>query len=163
MATGRPNGRPPKPVEQRAGHRSKKENETISNNLASFEIPEPFKPLNAKEKILWNYIWTGGQKYLNPKRDVWVVQTTVMLWADWLTEMATLKKEGYVIEVVNGNGFSSFKRNERALVVKDLWQQLNTQISSLGFSPADAARLQLETSSDDKDTALKNLLTQKRS
>lgn len=163
MATGRPNGRPPKPVEARQGHRSKQENKITNANVLNFEIPtSPFKKLTNAEEIIWNYIWTGGQNWLKPERDLLVVFQTVMLWRDWTSEMSKLKSEGYVVEVTNGNGFTTNKKNERAIVVKDLWSQLNTQFSSLGFSPADAARLQLEAVNDEKSTALKNLMTQNR-
>ena len=163
MATGRPAGRPPKPVEKRTGHRTLAENKLNDTNIVAYVIPEPLQPLSALEKKLWLYIWEGGRDYLKPERDRLSVQTTVNIWADYINEMKTLRKEGYVVLVKTGNGFETNKRNERQLVVKDLWTQLNTQLSTLGFSPADANRLQLSVSSDDKKKAMNALLTKDRS
>lgn len=162
MATGRPAGRPPKPVEARTGHRTIAENKTNETNLVAFDIPKPLQVLNRLEKVLWAYIWEGGKSYLKPERDRLSVQTTVSVWADYISELAKLRKEGYVISVTTGNGFETPKRNERQLVVKDLLAQLNTQLSTLGFSPADANRLQLSVASDDKQKALNILLTKNR-
>lgn len=162
MKTGRPAGRPPKPVEARTGHRTVAEKKTNDTNLVDFEIPKPLQTLTVLEKTLWSYIWEGGKSYLKPERDRLSVQTTVSIWADYITELKTLRKEGYIINTKTGNGFEAPKRNERQLVVKDLWAQLNAQLSTLGFSPADANRLQLSVASDEKQQALTAVMTKNR-
>jgi P27 family predicted phage terminase small subunit len=149
MATGRPNGRPPKPVEvkRNLGNPGKRELPPVptpdSNKRlkAVSNIPKPPRDLGKKGKLMWNTVWEAGQQtgHIAPLHDAQLI----LMLCQAVDEAEFLRNE-----LVSGNVDRVYLMSNGAYAphpyVKDL-ANLRTQItawlSMLGFSPTDRSRL----------------------
>lgn len=147
MATGRPNGRPAKPVEvQRAlgnpGHRSipaaPVPGEGIESDGSVPQMPE----LGPAGSQLWVHVWQAGRQWLAPEAD----KTLVTLLCQAHDELETMR-----LALVTGEVERTYIATNGTIVshpyiaqIKDLRVQMTSWLSALGFSPADRARLGLQ-------------------
>jgi P27 family predicted phage terminase small subunit len=143
-ATGRPNGRPPKPTEvKRAlgnqGHRPLPAAPAPNQGLrGSVTIPVA-PPLSVDARDLWDKIWTAGRTWLSPESDYLIV-TYVCQTHDELEEIRRSISTGQVKRFYTlPNG--SMVTHPLVSQLKDLRSQMTAWLASLGFSPADRARL----------------------
>ena len=149
MATGRPNGRPPKPVEvKRAlGNPGRRElppapmpGEGIN---AEIEVPKPPRGLKLKGKELWNTLWVNGRNHLSLHDDLPVLLMLCNAWdeLEWCKkEKERLKSKGQLYEQTP-NGF--YSAHPILKQEKELHTQCTAWLSMLGFSPTDRTRLGL--------------------
>lgn len=148
MATGRKPGRPPKPVQVKKSEGNlgkRKLPEEHFEEMTVQDIPLPPEAYSEEAVAFWIRIWNAGKTWLKPDRDYIVV----MLLCDAFNEYSYTRRmlslgsiAGGVDRVVTSpkgypvqHPFVS-QRNESQ-------RQMVTQLSSLGFSPTDFARLQI--------------------
>lgn len=146
MATGRPNGRPAKPVEaQRAlgnpGHRSIPAAPLPGDGIQSNGSVPAMPALGLPGAALWNHVWDAGRQWLAPEAD----RTIVTLLCQAQDELETIRMALASGEVertyVSTNG--TIVSHPYIAQIKDLRVQMTSWLSALGFSPADRARLGL--------------------
>ena len=146
MATGRPNGRPAKPVEaQRAlgnpGHRSIPAAPLPGEGIQSSGSIPVMPALGLAGAALWNHVWDAGRQWLAPEAD----RTIVTLLCQAQDELETIRMALATGEVertyVSTNG--TIVSHPYIAQIKDLRVQMTSWLSALGFSPADRARLGL--------------------
>jgi P27 family predicted phage terminase small subunit len=142
MATGRPNGRPPKPIERKIaegnlGKRPLPEIKTVSG--VGFTIPRTPTGLKTHGRATWKQLWNAGQTWLNPEQDYTLIKLVCEATDDLYTKRKALQ-DGTVEEVyLLSNG--AWANHPYYTQVKDLRIQITAWLSSLGFSPSDRARL----------------------
>ena len=146
MATGRPGGRPAKPVEvKRAlgnpGKRSLPDAPSPGKGLPAVEdIPQP-PALGVDGLELWEEIWQSGRSWLSPKGD----KAIVRLLCQAQDEYEQLRRSLAIGEVprtyILPNG--SHVSHPYVTQMKELRTQMTAWLSALGFSPSDRARLGL--------------------
>lgn len=146
MATGRPNGRPAKPVEaQRAlgnpGHRSMPAAPLPGDGIQSNGSVPAMPQLGLAGTALWMHVWDAGRQWLAPEAD----RTIVTLLCQAQDELETIRLALATGEVertyVSTNG--TIVSHPYIAQIKDLRVQMTSWLSALGFSPADRARLGL--------------------
>lgn len=142
--TGRPAGRPAKPVEvKRAtgnpGGRALPAYPAVGEGLPAVEdIPTP-PTLGIDGLDLWNELWTAGRSWLSPSADRRIV--TMLCQAQDEAEalrraIATGEvKRHYVVP--NGQHVTHPYVNQ----LRELRTQITAWLAALGFSPSDRARL----------------------
>jgi P27 family predicted phage terminase small subunit len=146
VATGRPNGRPPKPTEVKRilgnpGKRPLPEAPTVGEGLpAADRIPQA-PALGQDGLALWNQVWSAGQKWLSTTSDY---SMTVMLCqahdeAEQIRRALAVGEIRRFYVLPNGQQVTHPMVNQ----LKDLRTQITAWLSSLGFSPTDRARLGL--------------------
>lgn len=146
VATGRPNGRPPKPTEVKRmlgnpGKRPLPDAPDVGEGLPSAStIPTP-PPLGKDGIGLWDQVWSAGQKWLSPKSDY---SMTLMLCqahdeAEQIRRALAVGEVRRFYVLPNGQQVTHPMVNQ----LKDLRTQITAWLSSLGFSPTDRARLGL--------------------
>lgn len=144
--TGRPNGRPPKPTEQKRaignpGHRPLPEAPKVGEGLRAAEtIPTP-PSLGLDGVELWNEIWTAGKGWLSPEAD----QHFVVMLCQAQDEASILRRSLDLGEVKRFYVLPNGQQVTHPYVkqLQDLRVQMTGWLSSLGFSPTDRARLGL--------------------
>ena len=131
-------GRPPKPIEQkiRAGNVGKRKLPTLTAVTAlpvRFTVPVPHRPLMTRSGgglgaggELWKMIWESGCSWLKPECDT----ELVMLVCEQTDERTILRERMFRI----GDW-----RDRAGL--RMLEKQIAHNLSQLGFTPADRARL----------------------
>jgi len=147
MATGRPNGRPSKPVEQHRalgnpGHRSLPDAPAPGEALeGASSIPAPPSDLTDSGLALWSHTWEAGRQWLSPEADYQVV---------WLLCQAHEEIEQMRAAFADGSAERTYISSNGSIVshpfiaqIKDLRVQTTSWLAALGFSPADRARLGL--------------------
>ena len=147
MATGRPNGRPSKPVEQHRslgnpGHRSLPDAPIPGEGLDGVSaIPAPPSDLTDLGLALWSHTWEAGRQWLSPEADYQVV---------WLLCQAHEEIEQMRAAFADGSAERTYISSNGSIVshpyiaqIKDLRVQSTSWLAALGFSPADRARLGL--------------------
>lgn len=148
MPTGRPNGRPPKPTEvKRATGNPGKRPLPIAPVPGQGEvavkdagIPDPPYPLNSVGLHWWYQTWQAGSEWLSPTADLQIVY-----------DIAKNREETDAIQQEFDQGRATrFYNNNGRLYPHPLVAQLRSLealrtgwLASLGFSPADRARLGL--------------------
>jgi P27 family predicted phage terminase small subunit len=144
--TGRPNGRPAKPVEvKRAlgnpGKRPLPDAPTPDTGLkASTSIPT-MPVLGADGRLLWQQIWTAGKTWLNPSADSHLI-TMLCQSHDEAEDIRRAIGIGEVprfYKLPNG----SFVTHPLVVQLKDIRVQSTAWLAAIGFSPADRSRLGL--------------------
>ena len=132
-------GRPPKPIEQkiRAGNVGKRKLPTLTAVTAlpvRFSVPEPHRPLMPRSggglgpgHQLWMMIWESGCSWLKPECDT----ELVMLECEQTDERTILRDKLFRI---------GLDWRDRA-GLRMLEKQIAHNLSQLGFTPADRARL----------------------
>jgi P27 family predicted phage terminase small subunit len=146
MATGRPNGRPPKPIEQKRksgnpGHRPLPDPPAVGKGLpAATKIPNP-PSLGLDGLELWKEIWTEGKTWLSPEAD----QHFVIMLCQAHDEAAMIRRALDLGEVKRFYVLSNGQQVTHPYVkqLQELRSQMTAWLSSLGFSPTDRARLGL--------------------
>lgn len=146
--TGRPTGRPAQPVEkQRAlgnpGHRALPAAPVPGKGLpGASSVPIPPNTLGPVGLELWDHTWEAGRTWLSPDAD----RTTITLLCEAMDEYAEIRdlfRSGTIERVyVTSNG--SIVSSPYLAQMKDLRAQMTAWLASLGFSPADRARLGLQ-------------------
>jgi hypothetical protein len=124
-------GRPPKPVElKRAlgnpGKRALPDQKTIVALPAITEIPDPSRPLGSHGKQFWDRVWQMGSSWISSNTDY----ETMLMTAEMIDERWNLR----VKVMTDGQA-----RDRRAL--RDLDRAIQSQLASLGLTPADRSRL----------------------
>jgi P27 family predicted phage terminase small subunit len=144
--TGRPEGRPAKPTEQKRklgnpGHRPLPDAPTPEKGLpAAKGIPTP--PVLGIDGIrLWNQLWAAGKTWLSPDADAHIVE----LLCQAQDEVQEIRRAIAIGEVPRfyklPNG--SFVSHPLVTQLQQLRSQSTAWLAALGFSPADRARLGL--------------------
>jgi len=142
--TGRPTGRPTKPVEvKRAlgnpGHRPLPNAPLPGEGLAgASNIPQP-PPLGQDGIKLWNTVWTAGRKWLSPETD----EAIVIMLCQAQDEMEEIRRAMQVGDIKRFYVLPNGQQVTHPLVnqLKDLRIQITGWLSAIGFSPSDRARL----------------------
>lgn len=147
MATGRPNGRPPKPTEvKRAlGNPGRRELPPApmpgQGVTAEIAVPKPPRGLGRKGKELWNTLWVNGRNHLSLHDDLPIL---LMLCNAW-DELEYIKQQfdsGAVPKTyLMPNG--AYANHPFIAQRKELYTQCTAWLSMLGFSPTDRSRLGL--------------------
>ena len=143
-ATGRPNGRPAKPTElhRLAGNPSHKKLPGAplpgEGLPAATDVPTP-PALGIDGTEMWFQVWTAGKGWLSPDSDSAVI--TMMCQAH--DEAEQIRRALAIGEVsrfyVLPNG--SYVTHPYVGQLRELRSQITAWLASLGFSPADRARL----------------------
>jgi hypothetical protein len=130
-------GRKPKPVEQkqRIGNPGKRKLAPVVTLAPSTgEIPEPHRPLlpgrdgtTGYGRMLWNQVWQAGGAWLRRDADL----ELVMMVCEQTDERTILRNKLF-------SGQLDWR--ERA-ALRHLEKQITTNLSTLGFSPTDRARM----------------------
>lgn len=146
MATGRPEGRPAKPTEQKRllgnpGHRPLPEAPMPETGLpAAKGIPAP-PVLGIDGTRLWNHLWSAGKQWLSPDADTHIIE----LLCQAHDEASEIRRAIAIGEVPRfyklPNG--SFVSHPLVTQLQQLRSQSTAWLAALGFSPADRARLGL--------------------
>lgn len=146
-STGRPNGRPSKPVEvQRAlgnpGHRVLPTAPGPGQGLDGVSsAPNPPADLGAAGLDLWFHVWEAGRQWLAPASD----RTLVTMLCQAEDELQSMR-----LAFLTGEAERTYVTSNGSIVshpfiaqMKDLRAQMTAWLAALGFSPADRARLGL--------------------
>jgi len=132
-------GRPPKPIEQkiRAGNVGKRKLPTLTAVTAlpiRFTVPVPHRPLMTRSGggygaggALWQMIWESGCSWLRPECDT----ELAMIVCEQTDERAVLRDKLFR---------TGIDWRDRA-GLRMLEKQIAHNLSQLGFTPADRARL----------------------
>lgn len=146
MATGRPNGRPPKPVEvKRAtgnpGKRPLPQAPMPGEGLPPVSgIPKP-PPMGEDGRELWFEIWSEGKGWLSPTGD----RRLVIMLCQAHDEAEEIRRAIALGDVKRFYVLANGQQVTHPMVtqLKDLRVQMTAWLSALGFSPTDRARLGL--------------------
>lgn len=146
MGTGRPNGRPAKPVEAHrlAGNPSKKhlpEAPMPGQGLqSSGETPDP-PSLGPDGLELWDHVWAAGRQWLSPDSD----QTIITLLCQAQDEHEAIRRQISTGEIarfyVTANG--QMVTHPMVTQLGNLRTQMTAWLAAIGFSPSDRSRLGL--------------------
>lgn len=147
MGTGRPAGRPAKPIEAHrlAGNPSKKQlpsapmpGEGLSG---AGDVPTPPMTLNDAGTQLWYHVWTAGRAWLAPESD----RTIVTLLCEAQDEYEEIRNKLQTGEVdryyVTANG--QIVTHPLVTQLGNLRTQMTAWLAAIGFSPSDRSRLGL--------------------
>jgi P27 family predicted phage terminase small subunit len=147
MATGRPNGRPAKPVERHrdAGTGRNLPNAPMPNEGLSgtdgSKLPSLPESLGSHGTELWAHVWTAGKSWLAIESD----RTIVTLLCNAFDEHEEIREKlatgEYERVYVHANG--SPVTTPWVTQLKELRTQMTTWLSQIGFSPSDRSRLGL--------------------
>lgn len=124
-------GRKPTPLEQKKllgnpGRRPLPDDAELVVLPAASSVPEPLRPLEAAGLSLWNRVWESAQAWVSPDTDVDLLQLTCEL----VDERVELR------ELVRSSGEWRDRTGLRSLD-----SQIVSNLSLLGFTPADRSRL----------------------
>jgi hypothetical protein len=124
-------GRPPKPTEQKRllgnpGKRALPNQENLILLPAITEIPEPTRELSNDGMALWDRVWSSGSHWISPTFDIEILQLT----CEMLDERTDLRRK----VAIEGD-----PKDRRGL--RELDKQIISNLSLLGFTPADRSRL----------------------
>ena len=124
-------GRPPKPIEQKRmlgnpGKRALPKEGEVQVLPASGAVPEPHRPLGDAGDAMWDRIWGAGIQWISPQTDI----ELLLMTCESLDEREQLR------EIVQASGDPKDRRALRYLNA-----EITSNMSMLGFSPVDRARL----------------------
>lgn len=144
--TGRPTGRPPKPVEAKRaagnpGHRPLPPAPAPMQGMpAATNVPTP-PPLGEDGRELWAHVWHAGRQWLSPESDF----TIIKMLCEAHDEAEEIRRSMSLGQIkrfyVLPNG--SYVTHPLVSQLKDLRSQMTAWLAAIGFSPADRARLGL--------------------
>lgn len=145
MATGRPAGRPAKPVEMHraAGNPSRKHLPDApmpgDGFVAAGETPEPSVELGVAGRRLWDRLWAGSKTWLAPNVDETLLEKICTHEDEIADYTRVLEAEGRWYETANGqqNPHQAFTQRKALQVEQTAW------LAAFGQSPSDRARLGL--------------------
>ncbi len=146
MATGRPVGRPAKPVEQHraAGNPSKKKLPDApmpGSGLPAVDgIPTP-PSLGEDGLRLWVHIWTAGKSWLSPDSD----QTIIKMLCEAHDEHEEIRRQlsTGVVERFYATSNGQLVTHPLVTQLSNLRSQMTAWLAAIGFSPSDRSRLGL--------------------
>lgn len=124
-------GRPPKPIEQKRmlgnpGKRPLPEPGQLQELPGIMEIPEPARPLLTYGRELWERVWSVGANWISPNTDIeLLLMTCEMVDERWNLRIQVMQTDD--------------ARMRRGL--RELERQIVSNLSLLGFTPADRSRL----------------------
>lgn len=126
-----PAGRPSKPVEQKRllgnpGKRAMPDEDSVVLLERVEETPEPTRPLLKYGQELWDRIWGMGATWVSDKTDI----ELLMMTCEMIDERWNLR-----VKVMQNDD----PRMRRGL--RELDRQIVSNLSLLGFTPSDRARL----------------------
>lgn len=146
MATGRPTGRPAKPVEQHrlAGNPSKKQLPSAplpGEGLQQTTGVPPLPLLGEAGEALWNHVWVAGKSWLSPESDRTIVTLLCEAHDDYATIRALVESGEIPRFYVTANG--QMVTHPLITQLQALRAQMTSWLAAIGFSPADRSRLGL--------------------
>jgi P27 family predicted phage terminase small subunit len=146
MATGRPTGRPAKPVEQHrlAGNPSKKAlpDAPIPGQGLQAATGIPVAPLLGDQGLaLWNHVWVAGRTWLSPESDVTIVTMLCEAQDDYALIRDLLNSGAEPRFYITANG--QMVTHPLVTQLQNLRAQMTSWLAAIGFSPADRSRLGL--------------------
>lgn len=126
-------GRPAKPIEQKRklgnpGRRPLPPEGALDVLPPAEQIPEPPRPLLDPGTELWNRTWTSGVSWISPTTDL----ELLLMTCEMVDERWNLR-----IKVMQSNNMQMARR------LDNLSRLIASNLSLLGFSPSDRARLGL--------------------
>jgi hypothetical protein len=126
-----PAGRPSKPIEQKRllgnpGKRALPDEDSVILLERAEETPEPTRPLLKYGQELWDRIWGMGATWVSDKTDI----ELLMMTCEMIDERWNLR-----VKVMQNDD----PRMRRGL--RELDRQIVSNLSLLGFTPSDRARL----------------------
>lgn len=126
-----PAGRPSKPIEQKRllgnpGKRALPDEDSVVLLERAEERPEPTRPLLKYGQELWDRIWGMGATWVSDKTDI----ELLMMTCEMIDERWNLR-----VKVMQNDD----PRMRRGL--RELDRQIVSNLSLLGFTPSDRARL----------------------
>lgn len=146
MATGRPVGRPAKPVEMHraAGNPSNKKLPDApmpGQGLSSTgDVPTP-PSLGVDGVALWEHVWLAGKTWLSPDSD----RTIITMLCQAQDEHEEIRRQIALGEIprfyVTANG--QMVTHPMVTQLQTLRAQMTSWLAAIGFSPADRSRLGL--------------------
>ena len=146
VATGRPNGRPPKPTEVKRmlgnpGKRSLPDAPAVGEGLPAADKIPTAPPLGKDGLSLWDQVWSAGQKWLSTTSDF----SMIVMLCQAQDEAEQIRRALAVGEIRRFYVLPNGQQVTHPMVnqLKDLRTQITAWLSSLGFSPTDRARLGL--------------------
>lgn len=162
--TGRPAGRPPKPVAKKVaegnlGKRKLPEAELVEE-IKVKDIPAPPEHFTEEAVKLWVKVWSGGKSWLKTDRDFLTLELLCEAYAEYqfLRRMLKLGSHAGGVDrvVLSPKGYPTqhpyvSQRNEAE-------RKMVTYVSILGFSPTDFARLQIAEVNGEQEELIKRLL-----
>lgn len=124
-------GRPPVPIEQKRllgnpGRRPLPESSTLQQLEPIKNIPEPPRQLFEAGQELWNRVWQNGMSWISPHSDI----ELLLMTCEQIDERIKLRTS-----VWNNN------RSDERKALRALDKEIVSNLSLLGFSPADRTRL----------------------
>jgi len=124
-------GRPPMPIEQKRllgnpGRRPLPEPSTLQQLEPIKNIPEPPRQLFEAGQELWNRVWENGLSWISPHSDI----ELLLMTCEQIDERIKLRTS-----VWNNN------RSDERKALRALDKEIVSNLSLLGFSPADRTRL----------------------
>lgn len=144
--TGRPNGRPAKPVEvKRAlgnpGKRPLPDAPMPNTGLAAAKDIPPTPVLGADGRLLWEQIWTAGKTWLSPAADSYLITMLCQSHdeAEDIRRAIAIGEVPRFYKLPNG----SYVTHPLVVQLKEIRAQSTSWLAAIGFSPADRARLGL--------------------
>lgn len=146
MATGRPSGRPAKPIEQHrlAGNPSKKQLPDApapGEGLAGVHGVPAAPELGEAGLALWEHVWVAGRTWLSPESD----RTIVTLLCEAQDDYALIRDGINSGEIdrfyITANG--QMVTHPLVVQLQQLRTQMTAWLAAIGFSPADRSRLGL--------------------
>ena len=144
--TGRPAGRPAKPIEAHrlAGNPSKKQLPAAplpGEGLTGIEgVPTP-PELNDAGLELWNRVWTAGRSWLSPDVDFQLIR--MLCEAQDEHEDIRLKIASGEIERFYTTANGQMVTHPLVTQLGNLRAQMTAWLAAIGFSPSDRSRLGL--------------------
>lgn len=146
MATGRPAGRPAKPVEQHrlAGNPSKKQlpDAPLPGEGLASAIGVPAPPMLGDDGlVLWNHVWVAGKSWLSPESDQTIVAMLCEAQDDYCLIRNLLNSGEEPRFYITANG--QMVTHPLVTQLQNLRAQMTSWLAAIGFSPADRSRLGL--------------------
>lgn len=146
MATGRPAGRPAKPVEQHrlAGNPSKKQlpDAPLPGEGLASAIGVPTPPMLGDDGlVLWNHVWVAGKSWLSPESDQTIVAMLCEAQDDYCLIRNLLNSGEEPRFYITANG--QMVTHPLVTQLQNLRAQMTSWLAAIGFSPADRSRLGL--------------------
>lgn len=143
-STGRPAGRPAKPIEQHRAlgnpsHKPLPNAPLPGEGLPAVSgIPTP-PPLGIDGRELWDQLWSAGASWLSPTSDGHVIALLCQAHdeSEQIRRALAIGEVSRTYVLPNGSHVTHPYVNQ----LKELRSQMTAWLAALGFSPADRARL----------------------
>lgn len=144
--TGRPVGRPAKPIEQHRAlgnpsHKSLPEAPLPGQGLpAASSIPTP-PALGIDGLELWNRIWSAGKSWLSTESDAAIISLLCQAHdeAEEIRRALAIGEVPRTYQLPNG----AFVTHPYVSQLKELRSQMTAWLAAIGFSPSDRSRMGL--------------------